>query len=203
MALLQRSLIAAATAAALAGAFTLPVWAQNTAAPAAPTAQTAPAHPHQAGRPALDPAAMHAQHMERVKPLLQLTAAQEGAWKKYVEATRPAERKAPRMDREAFNKLTTPQRIDQAQSLRKERNAAIEQRENATKAFYASLNPAQQKAFDVAMPMHGHGHGKGPGMHRGGPRGEGHPGMRGGHPGMGHPGMGQPGQAAPAAAPGA
>jgi hypothetical protein len=44
----------------------------------------------------------------------------------------------------------------------------------------------------VAMPMHGHGHGKGPGMHRGGPRGEGHPGMRGGHPGMG-----QPGQAAP------
>lgn len=134
---------------------------------------------------------MHAQHMERVKPLLQLTAAQEGAWKKYVEATRPAERKAPRMDREAFNKLTTPQRIDQAQSLRKERNAAIEQRENATKAFYASLNPAQQKAFDVAMPMHGHGHGKGPGMHRGGPRGE------------GHPGMGQPSQAAPAAAPGA
>ena len=64
--------------------------------------------------------------------------------------------------------------------LRKERNAAIEQRENATKAFYASLNPAQQKAFDVAMPAHGHG--KGHGMHRGGPRGEGHPGMGGDRP---------------------
>ena len=194
MALLQRSLIATAAAAALVGAFALPASAQNQAAPAAaPAAQTAPAHT-QAGRPALDHAAMHAQHMERVKPLLQLTAAQESAWKKYVEATRPAERKAPRMDREAFSKLTTPQRIDQAQSLRKERNAAIEQRENATKAFYASLNPAQQKAFDVAMPAHGHGKG----MHRGGPRGEGHHGMRGDRPGMGHPG-----QAAPAAASGA
>ena len=193
MALLQRTLTATAAAAALVGAFALPASAQNQPAPAA--AQTAPAHP-QAGRPALDHAAMHAQHMERVKPLLQLTAAQESAWKKYVEATRPAERKAPRMDREAFSKLTTPQRIDQAQSLRKERNAAIEQRENATKAFYASLNPAQQKAFDVAMPAHGHG--KGHGMHRGGPRGEGHHGMRGDRPGMGHPG-----QAAPAAASGA
>ena len=182
MALLQRSLIATATAAALAGAFTLPVWAQNTAAPAAPTAQTAPAHPHQAGRPALDPAAMHAQHMERVKPLLQLTAAQEGAWKKYVEATRPAERKGPRMDREAWSKLTTPQRIEQAQTLRKERNAVAEQRENATKTFYASLNPAQQKAFDVAMPLRGHG--KGPGMHRGGHR-----------PGGSHHGHGMPHQA--------
>ncbi|MEG2045385.1 MAG: Spy/CpxP family protein refolding chaperone [Comamonas sp.] len=195
MALLQRTLTATAAAAALVGAFALPASAQNQAAAAAPAAQTAPAHPH-AARPALDPAAMHAQHMERVKPLLQLTAAQDSAWKKYVEATRPAERKAPRMDREAFSKLTTPQRIDQAQSLRKERNAAIEQRENATKAFYASLNPAQQKAFDVAMPAHGHG--KGHGMHRGGPRGEGHHGMRGGRPGMGHPG-----QAAPAAANGA
>ena len=193
MALLQRTLTATAAAAALVGAFALPASAQNQPAPAA--AQTAPAHP-QAGRPALDHAAMHAQHMERVKPLLQLTAAQESAWKKYVEATRPAERKAPRMDREAFSKLTTPQRIDQAQSLRKERNAAIEQRENATKAFYASLNPVQQKAFDVAMPAHGHG--KGHGMHRGGPRGEGHHGMRGDRPGMGHPG-----QAAPAAASGA
>lgn len=197
MALLQRTLTATAAAAALVGAFALPASAQNQAAPAAPAAQTAPAHPH-AARQAPDRAAMHAQHMERVKPLLQLTAAQEGAWKKYVEATRPAERKAPRMDREAFSKLTTPQRIEQAQSLRKERNAAIEQRENATKTFYASLNPAQQKAFDVAMPAHGHG--KGHGMHRGGPRGEGqgHPGMRGDRPGMGHPG-----HPAPAAASGA
>ena len=192
MALLQRTLTATAAAAALVGAFALPASAQNTAAPAAPAAQTAPAHAH-AARPAMDRSAMYAKHMERVKPLLQLTAAQEGAWQKYVDATRPTERKAPRMDREAFSKLTTPQRIEQAQTLRKERNAMAEQRENATKTFYAGLSPAQQKAFDVAMPFHGHG--KGPGMHRGGPRqGDGHPGMRGhqGQAPMGHPGAPAP-----------
>lgn len=187
MALLHRTLTATAAAAALAGAFALPVWAQNTAAPAAPAAQTAPAAPHQhAPRPAMerkvDRAAQHAQRMERVKPLLQLTAGQEGNWQKFVDATRPAERKGPRMDREAWSKLTTPQRIEQAQTLRKERNAVAEQRENATKTFYASLNPAQQKAFDVAMPLRGHG--KGPGMHRGGHR-----------PGGSHHGHGMPHQA--------
>lgn len=160
MALLQRTLIAAATATVLAGSFTLPVWAQNAPAPAPVTAQA----PHKAPHAHMDRAAMHAKRMEKLKPLLQLTPAQEGAWNKYVEATRPAERKGPRMDREAWSKLTTPQRIELAQTHRKERAAAAEQRESATKAFYATLNPAQQKAFDAATPMHGHG------MHPGGHR---------------------------------
>lgn len=190
MAILHRTLTATAAAAALAGAFALPVWAQNTPAPAAaPVAtQTAPAAgKHHAARPHQDRAAQHTQRLDRVKPLLQLTAAQEGAWQKYVDGTRPAQRNAQeRPDREAWKKLTTPERIEKAQTLRKERNAASEQRENATKTFYASLNPAQQKAFDVAMPMQRHG--KGAGMHKGGNRhGGGHPGMPGhrGH-GMGH-----------------
>lgn len=187
MALLHRTLTATAAAAALAGAFALPVWAQNTPAPATPAATTAPAHPH-AARPAVDRAALHARHMERIKPLLQLTAAQEGSWQKYVDATRPAARKAQRPDREAWSKLTTPQRIEQAQTLRKERTAAAEQRESATKTFYASLNPAQQKAFDAAMPLHGHG--KHPGM-----RGHRH---EGGHPGMPAHRMGHPTQPEPA-----
>lgn len=199
MALLHRTLTVTAAAAALAGAFALPVWAQNTPAPAAPVAaQTAPAAAqHQAPRPHLDRGAMHAKHMERVKPLLQLTAAQEGAWQKYVDATRPAPRNAQqRHDREALSKLTTPQRIEKAQSLRKERNAAAEQRENATKTFYAGLNPAQQKAFDVALPLRGHGKG---GMHKAGHR----HGERAGYPGHPGHGKGHHTQPAPAAHTGA
>lgn len=184
MAILQRTLLATAAAAAISGAFTLPVWAQSNTAPttAAATA-TAPAVPHmgtQRGqRHAVDHTAMHAQHMERLKALLQLSNTQEASWKQFVDGTQPAERQGKHMDREAWSKLTTPQRIEQMQTLRKERNAAAERRESATKTFYASLNPAQQKAFDAAMPMHGqrmhkgHGgaHGHGQGHERGqGPR---------------------------------
>lgn len=179
MALFQRTLAATAAAAALAGAFTLPVWAQNAPAPQGKAVTAPDGARHHAPRPPMDRAAMHTKHMEHLKPLLQLTAAQEGAWNKYVEATRPGERKA-HMDREAWSKLTTPQRIEQAQTLRKERNAKAEQRENATKTFYASLNPAQQKAFDVAMPLRGHGMKHG--MHKAGHR---QPGGHAGHPGQG------------------
>ena len=162
MAILQRSLIGTAAAAALASAFALPVWAQNNTAPAEPSAQTAPAatQPHHLRAPHAkpDPAAHHAQRMDRVKTLLQLNASQENAWQKYVEATRPDARATqPRAERADWSKLTTPERIEKMQELRKERNAKIEQRENATKTFYASLNPAQKKAFDVAQPLRGHG----------------------------------------------
>lgn len=161
MAILQRSLIGTAAAAALAGAFALPVWAQNASTPAEPLAQTAPAvsQPQHVRAPHAkpDPVQFHAHRMERVKTLLQLNPSQESAWQKYVEATRPEARHAqPRGERPDWSKLTTPERIEKMQQLRKERNAKIEQRENATKAFYASLNPAQQKAFDVAQPAHGH-----------------------------------------------
>jgi protein CpxP len=169
MALLQRTFAAAAATAALAGAITLPVWAQSTPA-AMPTATVAV--PHKATRPTMDMASMHARHMERVKPLLQLTPAQEGAWKQFVEATRPQARTGQRTDREAWSKLTTPERIDQTQTLRKAHLGRIEQRENATKAFYASLNSAQQKAFDVAMPMRGHGKGHGMQKRGHGPHGD-------------------------------
>ncbi|WP_370680387.1 Spy/CpxP family protein refolding chaperone [Comamonas sp. GB3 AK4-5] len=184
MAILQRTLLATAAAAAISGAFTLPVWAQSNTAPttAAATA-TAPAAPHMGAqrgqRHAMDRTAMHAQHMERLKALLQLSNTQEASWKQFVDGTQPAERQGKHMDREAWSKLTTPQRIEQMQTLRKERNAAAERRESATKTFYASLNPPQQKAFDAAMPMHGqrmhkgHGgaHGHGQGHERGqGPR---------------------------------
>lgn len=186
MAIIQRTFVVTAAAAALAGALTLPVWAQQT--PVAPAnVAAAPAHPHSHAQRPVDPAAFHAKRMERIKPLLQLTAAQENAWKQYVDATTPTKRPTPRMDREAWKQLTTPQRIEQTQQLRKERNQAMEQRENATKTFYAGLNPAQQKAFDALEPR----------LHAGGPRHakHGHGFHKPGHPS--HPHQGQQPRPAP------
>ena len=50
-------------------------------------------------------------------------------------------------------KLTTPERIDKMRELRTQRttemHAAMDKRSDATKAFYATLNPEQKKTFDA------------------------------------------------------
>jgi periplasmic protein CpxP/Spy len=112
--------------------------------------------------------ARRAQHMTELKAKLKLDAAQEGAWQNFMAATTPPARPAQRPDRTEFEKLTTPQRIDMMQARQVERQAMFAKRADATKAFYAALNPEQQKTFDtesMAMMRHGprggedhHGH---------------------------------------------
>ena len=50
-------------------------------------------------------------------------------------------------------KLTTPERIDKMREMRTQRmtemNAAMDKRAEATKTFYATLTPEQQKTFDA------------------------------------------------------
>ena len=108
--------------------------------------------------------------MEKLKTDLKLTPAQAGAWTTYTEAIKPGERPAPG-DREAFAKLTTPQRIDKMREMRAKRDAEMDRRADATKAFYAQLNAEQQKTFDAASlrmhKPHGHHHG-----HHGGKPGQ-------------------------------
>jgi hypothetical protein len=63
---------------------------------------------------------------------------------------------------EEFAHLSTPERLDRMRALRTQRNAEMDRRADATKAFYAQLTPPQQKAFDeVALKFmrgrHGHG----------------------------------------------
>ncbi|MDH1764124.1 Spy/CpxP family protein refolding chaperone [Comamonas aquatica] len=175
MALFQRSLTAAVAAAALAGAFALPASAQP-AAPTAGPAATAPAARHQAP----DFAKRHAERTERMKTLLQLQPNQQAAWDKYVQATTPQPRPAAD-ERPDLRKLTTPERLDLAQKMRKEHTAHAEQRDQATRSFYNSLNASQQKAFDE---LTAHRPGK---FHRGGQ------GERMGHqPGHPHGPAGQP-----------
>ena len=109
----------------------------------------------------------------------------------------PADRDARKAERDAFAKMSTPQRIDAMEKRHAEMAAHMKARGDATKAFYAQLNPAQQKTFDAEAARRfehrgergGHGHG---------PRGE--RGEHGKHPGHGRHGQpGPDGKAVPAA----
>ena len=95
-----------------------------------------------------------------------LTPAQEAAWTRYTSAHQPPQRGA-RPDRDAWSKLTTPQRLDQMQAHKAERDAHMAQAMEATRALYAALNAEQQKLFDSQAPMAGMGmRGKAQGEHR-------------------------------------
>lgn len=110
-----------------------------------------------------DPAKMQqyrAEHMAKrqaaLKEKLKITPAQEAAWSTFTAAlTPPAMGQRP--DRAEFEKLTTPQRIDKMRELRNQHMAAMDQRAEATKAFYGQLTPEQQKVFDAQTLRRGHG----------------------------------------------
>lgn len=126
--------------------------------------------PMHEGRGQFDPARMQQRmqermqrRMESLKRILQLTPAQEGAWNAWTAAMRPsAQMMQQRGQREALERMTTPERIDRMRQLRAQRNAEMDRRAEATKTFYAQLTPPQQKAFDeVSLSFFGrHGHGR-------------------------------------------
>lgn len=176
MAIFQRTLTATAAAATVFVALALPVGAQTPATPTPATA-TAPAiaataeptarhaHRHAHAKAHTHDHKAHgermAQKVEKLKAQLQLTEAQQAEWTRYREALQPAPR-AQRPDRESFAKLTTPERLDRMRQLRTEHSAKADQRAEATKAFYATLTPEQQKTFDAQTLRQG--------KHRGGHR---------------------------------
>jgi hypothetical protein len=45
--------------------------------------------------------------------------------------------------------MTTPDRIDHMRALRTQRDAEMDRRADATKAFYAQLTAEQKKTFDA------------------------------------------------------
>jgi hypothetical protein len=140
----------------------------STAAPTA-AAQAAPADAKPA-RPHMDRAqrvermeARRTQRLAELKQKLKLDASQEGAWTNFTAAQQRPARPAgqARMDRAEFAKLTTPQRLEHMQARQAERSARFAQRAEATRSFYATLSPAQQKTFDaetVHFGHHGHPH---------------------------------------------
>jgi protein CpxP len=102
----------------------------------------------------------HTQHLASLKSKLNLQAAQEPAWQSFTQSMQHGARMA-RPERASFEKMTTPERLDQMQAMKAERDAHMQQRAQATKTFYASLNADQKQVFDheTAHMM------KGSGMH--------------------------------------
>jgi Spy/CpxP family protein refolding chaperone len=183
-----------ALAAALVAAFatSVAVQAQTAPTPPAAAASTMPMQGHGQGQGhadghghrhgAKDPKEMmarwqarHDQRMAELKKDLQLTPTQEAAWTQFTNAMRPPASMPQRPDREAMARLTTPERIDQMQALHKQRQAEMDRRAEATKAFYASLTPDQKKKFDAQTARHMGG------RHHGGQGGHGGPGHHGHH----------------------
>ena len=124
--------------------------------------------------------ARHEQHLAQLKTKLQLRPEQEPAWVAFAGAMAPPARTASRPDWAEVMRLNTPERIDRMKALHQERqserNALMERRGEAAKAFYAGLSDAQKKVFDEETRQHmtrwgeagragPHGH---PGHHRGG-----------------------------------
>jgi periplasmic protein CpxP/Spy len=122
-------------------------------------------------------AEMRAQHMKKMqdhwaqrqadlKAKLKLAPEQEGAWTTFTTAMKP-QANLQRPNRAEMDQLNTPARLDKMQALRTQHNAAMDQRNAAIRAFYATLTPEQQKVFDAQTrradhPMMNH--------HRGEPR---------------------------------
>jgi Spy/CpxP family protein refolding chaperone len=121
----------------------------------------------------MDPAKMQAWMDKRnveLKAKLKITPAQESAWTTYTAAMKPpVDLMANRPDRAELDKLSTPERIDKMKALRTQHmtdmNTAMDKRGEATKAFYATLTPEQQKVFDTSATRH-----HGPEGRKGGPR---------------------------------
>lgn len=113
-----------------------------------------------------------AQRLAALKVMLKLTPQQEGAWDAFSSAAQPsAEALQQRVSmRTDLRTLPTPERIDRMRELRRVRDAAMDQRFDATKTFYAQLSGEQQKTFDEKamrdgrMRQHGRYHGQRGGM---------------------------------------
>jgi protein CpxP len=117
--------------------------------------------------------ARRAAHQERLKTRLQLTPQQEPAWLAFVARMQPEKGARAQRENTKWSELTTPQRLDLMQARMAEREAAMGQRFEAIKSFYATLNPSQQKVFDGERIM---------GLQRTGMKG-----MKGMHHGKSHP----------------
>lgn len=143
----------------------------------APGPQGGPGQPPQGHPMGRDPARMAErmqEHLNALKGKLKISAEQEPAWTTWTTAMRPPQQPPARPD---LASLSTPERIDQMRAMRTQREAEMDKRAEATKAFYAQLTPEQKKTFDAETARM---------FQRRGPGGEGGPGM-GGH-GMHHRG---------------
>ncbi len=89
----------------------------------------------------------HTQRLAELKSKLNLQAAQEPAWSTFTQSMEHPARTA-RPERANLEKMTTPERLDMMQAMKAQRDAHMQQRADATKAFYATLSAEQKQVFD-------------------------------------------------------
>ena len=149
----KNTLIATSIAAGLFGASAFAV-AQTTDANSPRTEMRAQAKGEGQGKHRMERMAKmekrHAAHQAELKAALKLAPAQEAGWNAFVARTAHEPRMGGKAgeQREDWSKLTTPERLDKMQARHAERSEQMTKRIDATKSFYATLTPEQQKTFD-------------------------------------------------------
>ncbi|HLK24498.1 MAG TPA: Spy/CpxP family protein refolding chaperone [Caulobacteraceae bacterium] len=101
-----------------------------------------------------------AEAAQRLTAVLNLRPDQQGALQTFLAAMHASHdgREGHRHDGDQGQQLTTPQRLDRMAEMMTRREAAFHQRADAVRAFYATLSPEQQRAFDALPSMLGGGH---------------------------------------------
>ena len=133
-----------------------------------------------------------AERQAKLKADLNLSPEQEPAWKAFVarmDAAKASHGQRGQRERTNWSELSTPERLDKMQARMAEREAAMNQRFEAIKSFYANLNAEQQKVFDSQRMGSFHRAGMKGGHHQGGHKHH--------HGGKGHRGMGMQNPATP------
>jgi protein CpxP len=91
----------------------------------------------------------HQKHLNEMKVFLQLQASQESAWNAFETVMKTPMKRPTHHSMAEMEKLSTPERIDKMMALKAERDLEITKRMDASKTFYATLTPVQQKVFDT------------------------------------------------------
>lgn len=168
----RKSVLAAVLSLGL-GSVALTSTAQTAAAPAASAAPTAKVEAGRYGHAVTQEqrqarqakrAEHHAKRQAALHDALKLSAAQEGAWASFVNATKPTPKagRGERGERAQWASLSAPARLEKQLAHSRERTAKMEARLAALNSFYAVLTPEQKKTFDAASAKRG---GRGDGHH--------------------------------------
>lgn len=99
-----------------------------------------------------------------LKTALNLSATQEDAWVNFQKDLKPKDRSDQherQAKREAFKSMDTLERLDWMKTMKAQRDAQMERRDQAIRSFYGQLSSEQKKIFDSQFWM------------RSGPRGDG------------------------------
>lgn len=106
---------------------------------------------------------------QKLREQLKLTPSQDAAFATYMAAAKPGAR-GGKLDRDAWQTMSAPARMEQRIAMSRNRVAMMESRLAAMNSFYAVLTPEQKKTFDDNASRRGwggKGHGKGHGGHHG------------------------------------